>query len=259
MSDAADRRIPRCAAKGRVVQLELVDIDREHGQAVRLALRLGPIALQEFLQVMPGVQAGQPVIAQDGLGLRCRRAGRCLAIGPRLPVVGGVMADRAARIAHRHDIKLVPESASVLAVVAQERRARLAAAECLAQAMACVLVALLTLQHAQVSTEQFLFSIARQRQETRIDVDDREVRIPRIDQRDGLRRGIEQGAQQRRGDVLRHVGSVSTSGGGASSARRRATAACQRASAARSAAHVPRPRICTRRACEAGFTTSGLN
>ena len=88
---AADRRVARRPAEGRVVQIERVDVDGEHRDAAVLALRDCPVALQQLLQVRQREQSGQAVVANgDRRSADARRsanratdADRCAAGRPR--------------------------------------------------------------------------------------------------------------------------------------------------------------------------------
>jgi len=51
MRDTPNRGVARGAPEGRVVQIQCVDIDGEHGDAARLALRDRPVALQQLLEI----------------------------------------------------------------------------------------------------------------------------------------------------------------------------------------------------------------
>ena len=105
------------------------------------------------------------------------------------------MTDFAVRITQRLHAEFVPERAAVLAVIAQDRLAHFAGGDRLAQPMPFILLAVLALQNAQVAADQILGKITSQRLKTRIDINDRMVRVLHVDQRDRLRRGIDQIAQ----------------------------------------------------------------
>ena len=75
MRDAADGRIARRAAEGRVVEIQGVDVDREHRDAALFALRDRPIALQQFLEIRQREQPRQAIVAhRDARSVGARRS-----------------------------------------------------------------------------------------------------------------------------------------------------------------------------------------
>src|SRR5271154_980786 len=51
MRYAANGRIAGCPPKGGVVKIQCIDIHREHGDAALLAMRHGPVALQQLFEI----------------------------------------------------------------------------------------------------------------------------------------------------------------------------------------------------------------
>ena len=88
---AANRGIAGRAAEGRVVEVECVDVDREHRDAALFPLRDRPIALQQFLQIGQREQTGQAIVAN-----RHRR--RLMRPAQRVPRELGVDAQALARV-----------------------------------------------------------------------------------------------------------------------------------------------------------------
>ena len=83
MRHAADGRVARRPAEGRVVEIQRVDVDGEHRDAAVLALRNRPVPLQQLLQVGQREQSGQAVIANGDPGRLMRTAQR-IARQPRI-------------------------------------------------------------------------------------------------------------------------------------------------------------------------------
>src|ERR1700679_4359005 len=90
------------------------------------------------------------------------------------------LSDATVRIEQRQNRHLVPEYRAVLAVVAQQHAAGLSLPERLAQSMPPVLVAVLSLQHAQVTAKQFRRRVAGQGFEAGVGVDDRALGVLRV-------------------------------------------------------------------------------
>ncbi len=199
MRHAANGRIAGGAPEGRVVKIQRVDVDRKHGNTALFAMRHRPVAFQQFLEVRQGIKSGQPIVAhrQGGrLVSAAQRVSRHLGVDAQalsgITVMSREVRDASLGVAYRHHDHFIPEQGAVLAVIAQQHPAGVAAAQCLAEAMAAVLVAIVGLQQAEIASDEFRSRIAGQRLEGGVNINHRLLRILRIDERYPFRRGLDQ-------------------------------------------------------------------
>ncbi len=138
MRDPPYRGVPRGAPEGRVVQIQRIDVDREHGDPALFPMRDRPVALHQFLEVRQGVQSRQPIVAPPGRSAGEQRSKSLRDLGSiacDLPRCGDVprIADPALASRTGTDRHFVPKQRSVLAIIAQQHPAGFAAAQGLAQ------------------------------------------------------------------------------------------------------------------------------
>ena len=150
---AAYRGIAGSTAKGRVVKVQGVDVDRKYRNAALFALRHRPIALQQFFEIGQGEKPGEAIVTDrhgGGLVRPAQRIPRKLGVDvqpfARVSMMADIVGDAALVVEQRQNRHLVPKYPAVFAVVSQQHPAGLAQLERLAQAVPAVLFAIIRLQ-----------------------------------------------------------------------------------------------------------------
>src|SRR6202140_1841189 len=168
--------------------------------------------------------------------------------------------------AHRLNHHFIPERRAVLAIVAQQHAAGLPARDRLAQLRTAFLFAIQALQTAQVLPHQFTGSVTRQALEGGIGIHQRLVGVARLADHDAVGRRVQHPGQKFH-CPLAHFSYLPpasapsdlkvSSGGGEALRSNHSRALCQAAEALRvSKRYCLRPRMRTRRSCEAGSISS---
>ena len=96
------------------------------------------------------------------------------------------------RVTQRHDRHFVPKQAAVFAIVAQQYAAGFSSAQRIAQAVAAILLPVVRLEQAQISSRKFASRIAGQRLEGGVNINHRVILALGIDQHQALRRALNQ-------------------------------------------------------------------
>ncbi len=186
VGDLLEQVVAHGVAEGVVDQLEIVEVDEQHGGNILVAPCLRDDLFEAHLE--------QHAVGEPGEFVAVRAQFQFLLEGDALADVvhdPDVVADAAALVRHRREMQFVPERGAVLAVVAQCHHAGLAMADELAQLVDAGLVALLALQEREVAPLDFLEAVAGDGGEGRIGVDQRVIRPAGVGDHDPFVRGFQ--------------------------------------------------------------------
>jgi predicted GNAT family N-acyltransferase len=151
---------------------------------------------QQLFEVGARVQAGKAILAQPA-----RQAGRAAQVRARCTFTDIAMETHdvghaTVATAYRLNHHLIPELRTVLAIVAHQRTAGLPARNRLAQLGAPFLLAIRTLQAAQVLPDQFIGRVAAQALERGVGIGHRLVGLAGFAHDDAFGRRIQHPAQE---------------------------------------------------------------